>query len=254
MTLLFFDTETNGLPRDYSAPATDVDNWPRLTQIGYRVHKPDGKLIKSRMWIVKPDGFEIDNNSEAAKITGITQERAMSEGIDLHTVLTAFNDELKKASFLIAHNIRFDQKVIHAEFIRAEIDTHSIYMIPKICTMRASTNFCQLPTPRRRGTYKWPTNEELHIKLFGKGFEGAHDAEADIAATARNFFELVKQNVIVLPDLQTQTEAQPVEPDKDGKTINPADEKPQTLNNFKNKNPLLMYKKGDEIIFYRRSK
>jgi len=30
---LFLDTETAGLPIDYSAPATETDNWPRLVQI-----------------------------------------------------------------------------------------------------------------------------------------------------------------------------------------------------------------------------
>lgn len=35
MTFLFFDTETTGLPRNYSAPTTDLDNWgaARLVQL-----------------------------------------------------------------------------------------------------------------------------------------------------------------------------------------------------------------------------
>ena len=31
---LFFDTETTGLPKNYNAPITDTDNWPRLVQLG----------------------------------------------------------------------------------------------------------------------------------------------------------------------------------------------------------------------------
>jgi len=27
---LFFDTETTGLPRNWKAPVTDLDNWPRM--------------------------------------------------------------------------------------------------------------------------------------------------------------------------------------------------------------------------------
>jgi len=27
---LIFDTETTGLPRNFKAPLTDFDNWPRL--------------------------------------------------------------------------------------------------------------------------------------------------------------------------------------------------------------------------------
>ena len=27
---IVFDTETTGLPKDFSAPITDFDNWPRI--------------------------------------------------------------------------------------------------------------------------------------------------------------------------------------------------------------------------------
>ncbi len=30
---LIFDTETTGLPKNYNAPLTDADNWPRLVQL-----------------------------------------------------------------------------------------------------------------------------------------------------------------------------------------------------------------------------
>ena len=32
---LFFDTETTRLPLDYSAPSTDINNWPRLIQLSW---------------------------------------------------------------------------------------------------------------------------------------------------------------------------------------------------------------------------
>ena len=40
-----------------------------------------------------------------------------------------------------------------------------------------------------------PTLLELHKKLFKKDFGDAHDASYDVAATARCFFGLLKQNV-----------------------------------------------------------
>ena len=40
-----------------------------------------------------------------------------------------------------------------------------------------------------------PTLLELHKKLFNKDFGDAHDASYDVAATARCFFGLLKQNV-----------------------------------------------------------
>jgi hypothetical protein len=32
---LFFDTETTGLPSNYKAPATDLNNSPRLVQLAW---------------------------------------------------------------------------------------------------------------------------------------------------------------------------------------------------------------------------
>jgi len=32
---LFFDTETTGLPKNWKAPVTDLNNWPRLVQLAY---------------------------------------------------------------------------------------------------------------------------------------------------------------------------------------------------------------------------
>jgi len=43
---------------------------------------------------------------------------------------------------------------------------------------------------------KFPTLEELHTVLFGENFQGAHDALADVRATAKCFFELLRRNVI----------------------------------------------------------
>ena len=42
--------------------------------------------------------------------------------------------------------------------------------------------------PGRYGRYKWPTLSELHVKLFGKDFEGAHGARADVGACAACYF------------------------------------------------------------------
>jgi DNA polymerase III epsilon subunit-like protein len=42
MTIVFFDTETTGLPRDYNAPSSKLDNWPRLVQLAWIVSDYDG--------------------------------------------------------------------------------------------------------------------------------------------------------------------------------------------------------------------
>ena len=37
-TFVAFDTETTGLPKEYDAPYTDIDNWPRLVQLAWIVY------------------------------------------------------------------------------------------------------------------------------------------------------------------------------------------------------------------------
>jgi DNA polymerase III epsilon subunit-like protein len=65
-----------------------------------------------------------------------------------------------------------------------------------ICTMLSSVDFCQLPG--RYGSFKWPQLQELHKILFGKEFDSAHDALADVVACGDCLFELIKRDVITL--------------------------------------------------------
>ena len=44
---LIFDTETTGLPRSWSAPITDTDNWPRCIQIAWQLHDEMGNLNRA---------------------------------------------------------------------------------------------------------------------------------------------------------------------------------------------------------------
>ncbi len=187
---LIFDTETTGLPQNYSAPITDFDNWPRLVQLAWQHHDHTGKLISSGNYIIKPEGFTIPYNSE--KIHGISTQKAIEEGHDLETVLHIFRKEIDKAYFLIGHNVSFDEKVMGAEYLRKKIPS-AITSKPKIDTKDEGTQFCAIPGGRG---FKWPTLSELHRKLFGYDFEDAHDAAADVEATTRAFLELVRLGVI----------------------------------------------------------
>ncbi len=45
---LIFDTETTGLPKNYKAPVTDSDNWPRMVQVAWQLHDNSGKLFKQK--------------------------------------------------------------------------------------------------------------------------------------------------------------------------------------------------------------
>ena len=181
---LFFDTETTGLPKSWRAEVTDLNNWPRLVQLAYLLYDNDGNKISGGDYIIKPDGFVIP--AEASNIHGISTERANAEGENLATVLRDFQALIDQAEYLVAHNMGFDEKIVGAEFLRNNMP-NSIPAKSKICTMASSTDFCAIAGPYG---YKWPKLSELHYKLFNTGFEEAHNAAADINATARCFWEL----------------------------------------------------------------
>lgn len=187
---LFFDTETTGVPDNWNAPITDFDNWPRIVQIAWLVYDSKGNQILKNQFIIKPDDFEIP--TEASNIHKITTEHALRYGVSLEKVLLKFEKHCEKSKYLIAHNINFDAKVTGSEFLRI-LSRNPIPRLKQICTMESSTNFCRLPG---NYGYKWPTLSELHIKLFGVDFDGAHDALADIEATAKCFWKMKKLKLI----------------------------------------------------------
>ena len=105
---LIYDTETTGLPKNYNAPLTDFDNWPRVVQLAWQVHDSTGKLIDIKNFIVKPEGYIIPRGAE--KIHGISTERASTEGQSLSFVLNEFNKVLNNAEVVAGHNLEFDKK------------------------------------------------------------------------------------------------------------------------------------------------
>jgi DNA polymerase III epsilon subunit-like protein len=190
--ILFFDTETTGLPKNWKAPVTDLDNWPRLVQLAYLVYDFDGNLIHSCNEIVKPDGFTIP--LDASNVHGITTEIANQRGSKIEEVLELFSIHLKRAKVIVAHNMAYDEKIIGSEMIRLGME-NTVDSKEKICTMESTVDLCKIDGPYG---YKWPKLEELHRFLFNHYFEGAHDALADIQATAKCFWELKKRGIIKL--------------------------------------------------------
>ena len=188
---LFFDTETTGLPINWKAPVTDLNNWPRLVQLAYLRFDNNGNKISEGDFIIKPNGFNIPVDS--SRIHGITTERALNEGVDLQKVLSHFYELVNETRTLVAHNMSFDEKIVGSEFLRNGFN-NCINTKPKICTMESTTYFCNIPG--FYGKPKWPKLSELHYKLFGFEFEEAHNAMVDINATAKCFWELKKKGII----------------------------------------------------------
>lgn len=199
MHILFFDTETTGLPKNWNAPAKDVHNWPRMLQLAFQVADPSGKLVAEYKELIVPDGWEVPTGEFWVKY-GYSTEKCKENGVPVQDALLAFVDIIDRfdVQLLVAHNMAYDQNIVGAEMIRREMSIGRV--IEKACTMKASVDMCKIPG---KYGFKFPKLEELYQHLFGRSFSGAHDAGNDVTACRESFFELVKLGVMQIPVLKS---------------------------------------------------
>jgi DNA polymerase-3 subunit epsilon len=174
---LFFDTETTGVP----AGADNI----HMVQLAWILADDNQEIRAQGDFIIRPEGFTIPD--EVAKIHGISQARANTEGRALDMVLCMFTAACYLPIRIVGHNVDFDLKVVRKEYQRLGWEDPT-FGHETLCTMRAGTDLCMIE--KKGGGFKFPKLNELYRKLFNEDFEDAHNAKADIAATARCFWEL----------------------------------------------------------------
>ncbi|HCU06657.1 MAG TPA: DNA polymerase III subunit alpha, partial [Holosporales bacterium] len=200
---LIFDTETTGLPKSWSAPITDTDNWPRCIQIAWQLHDEMGNLVEHQDYLVKPEGFNIPYDAE--RIHGVSTELATEQGISMIEVLEKFNIALSKTKYIVGQNVGFDVNIMGCEFHRFNIGS-DLTQMPVLDTCTETTaELLKLPGGRG-GRFKLPTLTELHQYLFNQPFSEAHNATADVEATTRCFLELIKREVFTKEELDVSPE------------------------------------------------
>lgn len=148
-------------------------------------------LLSSRSELIQPDGWAVPTEKFWIE-NGFSQEKSETYGLPIVSILNDFLAALENAEYLVAYNINFDDKVVNAELIRYNLP--QIRGVHKVCTMQSATDYCEIPG--NFGNYKWPNLTELHTKLFGVGFDGAHDALVDVKACAKSFFMLKEKGVV----------------------------------------------------------
>ena len=119
----------------------------------------------------------------------IDDDDIVKKGAKLEDILTKFSASVEKVAYVIAHNLKMNESVVAAEYIRSGID-NPMFRTERICLMQESTYFCKIPN--RRGSYKWPSLTELHAICFQQRYSPANNARADVIATARCFIKLMK--------------------------------------------------------------
>ena len=197
--ILFFDTETSDFIKK-DLPANDPKQaW--VVQIGALLATPE-KTIDSLNTIIQANGRSINHYAE--EVHKISVFKADEEGIPELEAAEKFGLLLRQADLVVGHNFDFDWKYA-MHLLERNMDDLSdearsaFYLdLPNYCTMKDKNvvKFCGLKN--KVGRAKWPKLIELHEILFGKGFDGAHDAFADITATRDCFFELIKREIITI--------------------------------------------------------
>jgi len=183
---LIFDCSAIDKPKSWKAPFSDTFNWPRMIHLSWIILDKDLKPIEDQDYIIKPEGFAID--STIAKRAQIDEEDVEKKSEPLEEVLKAFDESLKKAYYVLSHNLNFNENVLAAEYLRKSIN-HSLFRKLRFCLMQESTFFCKLPS--KTGGYKWPTLTELHAIIFKKAFSPPNNARADVIAATRCFKALM---------------------------------------------------------------
>ena len=198
MTYLFFDTETTGLPNQ-KLPA-GWEGQPHICQLGVIVTNREGRVKAELNVLVKPQGWTIPAATSA--IHGIYQEDAEQYGLSIKGVLTIFDRLLRSSERVIAHNIAFDLFMLEIEAHRSGVSIN--LPAQHTCTMLKAVNAVKCPPTEkmlRAGMtgFKKPNLTETYRHFFGRDFEGAHDAMADVRACRDVFFKLQSQDAIAAP-------------------------------------------------------
>lgn len=186
MNVLVFDTETTG--KCEFRLAADHPRQPRVIQIGALLCNQAGDDLDQMNVLIIPNGFEIP--LAASAVHGITTEKAITDGIPIEKALQRFSDMARQSEVLVGHNSDFDTLLMKGEFLRAKMEC---LWKPVKCTMKAATPICKIPGPYG---FKWPKLIEAYQFAFNQAFDGAHDAFADVKATARLFFWLKEKGAI----------------------------------------------------------
>ncbi len=199
MKVLIFDTETTGLP----VKGGSVYLQPKVVQfaaVAFKFH-PDGKSeqIGKFMWYVNP-GCKIPAGAVACH--GITDER-VKYAPPFKGIFEVVREMVEEVDFVAGHNVTYDLDVLRWEAQRLNVPPVRLRNMA-LDTMLGGTDLCKFPG--RMGSYKWPKLEELHRFLFGKGFEGAHDALGDVEATGRCLAEMALRGLF--PALAAQQRQQ----------------------------------------------
>lgn len=186
MANLFFDTETTG-KADFNA-LPSASHQPDMVQLGM-ILKDETRVYACIDLLVCP---EVPVEPKAEEVHGISTVMAQRYGVPRRVATAMFMNLMYKAECIVAHNIDFDLRIMQTAMLREGISPEKLLAKSRFCTMKTSTDICQIPSPHKPGKFKWPTMQEAYKFLVDpNGFDGAHDAMADVTACSAVYYKIL---------------------------------------------------------------
>lgn len=179
---IFIDVETNGIGS--FRPPTQ-----RIVQFAWIYNKK------------KKSFFVQDVSKVASSVPHVYDPPFLQEnGIDFANGFENFLSDVKTARGIIAHNADFDIGCIINELFLRNYSNDIIKLLqntPVICTMKATTNLCKLPSTSSYTSYKWPKLIELYEFLFNESPNlTLHDALNDCIITKNCVEKMLNMDIL----------------------------------------------------------
>ncbi len=195
MSLLFLDSETGGFPKN---GFPKQEGQARVCQIAMLLTDAEGASLAEFSCLIKPDGWKIE--ASAAAVHGFTDEKCEQYGVSAKGAYTFFYQMSKIATKIIAHNSKFDSRMMEIEAAYNDMPQSNKQWF---CTMEASAPILNIPSTAKMisagfNKPKAPKLEEALQFLCGRGLgDTAHDAMYDVKACRDIYFELKKRGVAI---------------------------------------------------------
>ena len=233
--ILLFDTETNGLPSNRSAPPSEFRSYPAILQLSWTIIEWDS--IAKRVTTVEHRDFapplapEIVWDVGAERIHKIRESDARSgDGTTVSSMLIALTKALQSVNCIVAHNLPFDKTVVQAAGFREKLPqvwptvgtgfdpTNGTGLHPtegtgfdptegtkiELCTMSHMRDIMKLPASAKQlqynhlSQYKYPRLGELYNWLFNSEFIGGeHSSRADVTCLEECLTEMLFRELIL---------------------------------------------------------
>jgi DNA polymerase III epsilon subunit-like protein len=199
--VVILDVDTTGLP---SVPQgkpipefTDLMAFDtcRLIQCSYALcNKHNFDLVKSGMFIIRSDGFPIENE----QFHGISLEVSQTKGIPFVSAAKDLVQVMSQADFILSHNAAFDLGIFKSELFRYGLlnELNLVRSKTAICAMTVAAPVVGLLD--KIGHPKNPTMKELVKCALNEEFPAVHNSIVDVDFLRRSLQSLVANKKLMI--------------------------------------------------------